>query len=222
MRNIIRRIYYLIKNIYINIKLNNVSVSLLSYISPGTKLSKFTKVGSYTYINGSVGEYTYIGQKCRMTAEIGKFCSISNNVKVVNSTHPTQFISTSPVFYSTQCQCGHTFAKKQEFDELLYIYNEEKTTCRIGNDVWIGENVLIKGGVTIGDGAIIGMGSIVTKDIPPYSIYAGIPAKEISKRFNEKNIKKLLEIKWWNKPNKWLEENQHLFISPEQFFNNIS
>jgi len=70
----------------------------------------------------------------------------------------------------------------------------------IGNDVWIGYDAVIMGGVTIGDGAIIGTRAVVTKDVEPYSIVGGVPAKEIRKRFTPEIIKKLMEIQWWNWP----------------------
>ncbi len=81
----------------------------------------------------------------------------------------------------------------------------------IGNDVWIGENVTIIGGAKIGDGAIIGSNAVVTKDIEPYSINVGIPARKIKYRFQDNEINYLEKIKWWDKPQKWIQENARLF-----------
>ena len=92
----------------------------------------------------------------------------------------------------------------------------------IENDVWIGNNVLIKGGVTIGNGAIIAMGSVVTKDVPPYAIVGGVPAKIIRYRFSENDIKKLLDFKWWNQNDSWLKENYKKFHNIEDFINFIN
>ena len=93
---------------------------------------------------------------------------------------------------------------------------EDKNTF-IGNDVWIGQNVIVKQGVSIGTGAVIGMGSIVTKNVEPYSIVAGCPAKEIRKRFDEITVKKLLESNWWNYKDEDLFKYAKFFNDPEKF-----
>ena len=88
---------------------------------------------------------------------------------------------------------------------------------RIGSDVWLGNDVRIMGGVSIGDGAVVGTGALVTKDIPPYSINVGVPAKTIRYRFTEEQIKKLLAEKWWEKDEKWLRDNIERFGDIETF-----
>jgi acetyltransferase-like isoleucine patch superfamily enzyme len=98
-------------------------------------------------------------------------------------------VSTSPVFYSAKNNLNASF-NIEEFEEF------DKTI--IGNDVWIGINAFIKGGISIGDGAVIGAYSVVTRDVEPYSIVAGNPAKLIRKRFNDSEVEKLLKVKWWN------------------------
>ena len=81
----------------------------------------------------------------------------------------------------------------------------------IGNDVWIGENAVILGGISIGDGAVIGAGAIVTKDVPPYTIVGGVPAKKIRSRFPDDIVKMLLKIQWWNLEEDILKENIYFF-----------
>ena len=107
---------------------------------------------------------------------------------------------------------------RKNFAELPY---EPSKTVEIGNDVWIGSGVYIKAGIKIGTGAIIGARSVVTHDIEPYSVVAGVPAKEIRKRFDEEAIRKLLELKWWDWPDEKLKKYGEYFNSPEKLFEMI-
>lgn len=219
LRNIARSLYYLFKSTYIIIFISGINIRLSTKIKKLKKIARHTKIGANTYISGSLGKYSYIGNNCELNADIGNFCSIANNVKTIEGSHPTDRISTSPVFYSTQKQCGKSFAAEQLYDDI--IVNPNGCAVSIGNDVWIGENVLIKGGITIGDGACIAMGAVVVKDIPPYSIVGGIPAKIIKIRFPEEKVKLLLESKWWLKSDSWLQSNWRLFSNPNEFFSQI-
>jgi acetyltransferase-like isoleucine patch superfamily enzyme len=135
-------------------------------------------------------KHSFCGYNCDIIyCEIGSFCSISNNVKIGGGMHPMEWVSTSPVFYKGR---DSVKAKFSEFER------ESNQIVRIGNDVWIAANVKIKQGVTIGDGAILATECFVTKDVPPYALVGGNPAKIIKYRFTEEQIKDLLEIKWWN------------------------
>jgi acetyltransferase-like isoleucine patch superfamily enzyme len=100
-----------------------------------------------------------------------------------------------------------------KFSRHQYVYRAQTT---IGNDVWIGENVLIKGGVSIGHGAVIGMGSVVTRDVPPYAIVGGNPARQIRMRFAPEIVEALLKMAWWNLPNHELSRLALHFRDPEQ------
>lgn len=102
---------------------------------------------------------------------------------------------------------------KVNFASIPY---ENTAETVIGNDVWVGASCLIKAGVTIGDGAVIGMGSVVTKDIGPYEIWAGVPAKRIKCRFAEDTVRKLLELQWWNWSQNTIKKKANLFDQPDR------
>lgn len=205
-------LFYLLNILRIKVFSRKRKVAWSARIKSPKNLGPNTKVGARTYIDGTIGSYSYIGPECRIYGSVGKFCSISPNVKVVPAKHPVDWVSTSPVFFSKQKQCGVSFVEENLFDEIALNKNGEIVS--IGNDVWIGENTLIKGGITIGDGAVIGMGSVVTKDVPPFSIVAGVPARVIRMRFDANTISKIQASQWWDKEEKWLRENAHLFQNP--------
>lgn len=148
-------------------------------------------VAPYFVHTVKLGDYSYVAKNCSIAnCTIGKFCSIGPNFCCGLGLHPTNGISTHPMFYSTAKQNGMTLVDKNTFEETKH------TT--IGNDVFIGANVTILDDVTIGDGAVIGAGAVVTKDIPPYAVAVGVPAEVKKYRFDEKTIQKLLASKWWD------------------------
>jgi len=144
------------------------------------------KIGKYTYINN--------GTTLFYNTHIGRFCSIGKKCEIGTVDHPIDWLSSSSIQYNIK---DH-FDYKQDCKDFPQLVFEQVEGCVIGNDVWIGSLVVIKSGVTIGDGAIIGANSIVTKDVPPYAIVGGVPAKIIKYRFSEDIIEKLLDLKWWD------------------------
>lgn len=174
--------------------------------------------------NSNIGYGTYIGRNAFLPRiSIGKYSSIAQGVQVVCGHHPiNECISTSPAFYSRRMGGNLTYVDRDYYGVYKYADKHHKFFCSIGNDVWIGVNVLLMEGVTIGDGAIVGAGAVVTHDIEPYSIYAGVPAKKIGQRFDDDKIKKLLNYKWWNKGERWIMNHTDLLRNPKEFFKDIT
>lgn len=169
--------------------------------------------GSKIY-NSSVERYTYIGRDSTICdTQIGSFCSIADNFICNAGKHPLAMVSTSPVFYSKRNIFRRNFAVV-EFEEY------DKTV--IGNDVWIGTHVFVKGGVTIGNGAVIGAYSVVTKNVEPYSIVVGNPAKEIRKRFDSATSSEINNSQWWDWPEETLANMGQYFENPDSFLEQIN
>lgn len=147
---------------------------------------------------------------------IERYSALGPDIKVISGQHPTSVIaSIHPSFYSNRAQMGFTYVKQNKFKENKWVDEKREVKVHIGNDVWIGSYVRIMEGITIGDGAIVAAGAIVTKDIPPYAIVGGVPAKIIKYRFDEEIINKLLELKWWNKDKEWIQKHADDFENVE-------
>ena len=123
----------------------------------------------------------------------------------------------SPVFFSLAKQNGYTYVDRQKFSEYKYADLESKSAVVIGNDVWIGESARIMAGVHIGDGAVIAAGAVVTKDVAPYAIVGGVPAKVIKYRFSPEQIEELLKIEWWNWDEEKIRKHADEFDNIESF-----
>lgn len=188
-----------------------VGFSLVKSERAQSCLGEHTKVYAPYFIHGtSVGDYSYISKNASINnCKIGKFCSIGPNFCCGLGIHPTDGISTSPMFYSTAKQNGMTLCSENKI-------SESKKTI-IGNDVFIGANVTVLDGVIIGDGAIIGAGAVVSKDIPPYAVAVGVPAQVKKYRFDGKTISRLLETRWWDKGTDEYKRVERYFWEPEKF-----
>lgn len=223
MRSLFKRIYYFWTHRKFKSSDKTLKIRSGAYVLPGSSFEGKNVVNKGTTFKGDMGYGSYIGGNCRFNGKIGRYCSLGNSINTVASTHPSEtFVSTSPMFFSLQKQNGYTYVNKQKFDEIIYADTEKKYHVIIGNDVWIGNDVTILGGVKIGDGAIVATGAVVTKDVLPYTVVGGVPAKEIKKRFTEEQIEFLLQLKWWEKSEEWICENIDKFESIDKFVRDIS
>lgn len=170
-----------------------------------SKLGEYVSIERYCNVMVSeIGRYTYLGEYCKLNnTKIGSFTSIGPNVKLAAGRHPLTMLSTSPYTYGKSDFFEVSLANSVLFDdEQTFIDEDRRFYCSIGNDVWIASNVTLVCGKTslhIGDGAVIKAGAVVVKDVPPYAIVAGVPAKICGYRFEPETIKQLMELKWWDK-----------------------
>jgi acetyltransferase-like isoleucine patch superfamily enzyme len=155
-----------------------------------------------------LGSYSYVAYDSTVTdARIGRFTSIGPQFGCGYGDHPVGLLSTSPVFYSTRKQCGVSFATSDGF--------QEQKASEIGHDVWVGARVFLRAGTAIGHGAVVAAGAVVVKDVPPYAVVGGVPARVIRYRFPEAVVERLLELRWWDWPEPWLRGACDLFTQPD-------
>lgn len=184
-------------------RLNNCTIGDFTRIEDTVCENNVDIQRSYLIYHSIIDRRTYTGRNTSIWyAKIGKFCSISWNVSIGGANHD----------YRKVTQHSFLYTKNQGLiDKPLYDRFSEH--CKIGNDVWIGCHAVICRGVVIGNGAVIGAGSVVTHDVPPYTIVAGIPARIIKKRFSNNIIEMLNEVKWWNFDDDTIKRNIELFNS---------
>ena len=173
-------------------------------------IDKTAKIGmASNCIRVKMGRYSYAGFHNAMTdVQVGSFCSIASNCSIGGGKHQIGAVSTSPVFFAGRNCLGKNLAN---------IPEEKNRSVEIGNDVWIGEAVFVCDGVKIETGAVIGAHSVVTKDVPPYAVVAGAPARILRYRFDEETIQKLMASRWWEWPEEKLEKMAGYFNSVEEF-----
>lgn len=172
-----------------------------------------TAVGEHSVLNCvKLGRCSYIAENSVIrNAKIGRFCSVGPNVNIGLGIHPMNLISTYPGFYSNRANA----AVSRFFVNLEVIEYREVV---IGNDVWIGQGATILDGVSVGDGAVIAAGAVVNRNVPPYTLVAGVPARLVKKRFSDEQISQLLQIAWWNRDIGFISKYASLFSRPEEFF----
>ncbi|MDY0016228.1 MAG: CatB-related O-acetyltransferase [Candidatus Delongbacteria bacterium] len=212
-----KKVVFYLYNLLVIIKSNNVKVGYNARILFNTQLEGNNKIGENSVVGGKIGRCTYIGKDCHIIAELGRYTSISNNVNFINAKHPIRtYVSTSPVFYSLRKQCGISYVKEQKMREYDKLENSRYSVV-VGNDVLISHGVTMVGALKIGDGAVIGAHSLVTKNIEPYTIVAGVPAKVIGKRFDDETINALNVFKWWDQDESWIKNNVDMFDNIDNF-----
>ena len=182
--------------------LRNCRIDKTSSVCPRSELTN-VQMGKYSYVGG----YGFL-----FNVKIGNYCSIAERCCIGGAAHPLHRVSSSPVF-----QEGKNVLNKN-FENFPDIVNPDTI---IDNDVWIGMGCYIKAGVTIHTGAVVGMGSVVTKDVPPYEIWAGNPAKKIGERFDDAVKEKLLNTEWWNWEDQKVAEMSKYFDDVDRLFTEL-
>lgn len=199
--------------LYLNAKVSNSILNDNSIVGDFSRvvnstIGKYCRIDRNNFVTGTVmGDYTYTGPfDMIFNCEIGKYSSISYGVTIGPPEHNYKRLTMHPFIHKDE----YGIFNKEKGYALVQNDKLEKPLS-IGNDVWIGANVTVLRGVHIGDGAVIGANSLVNKDVPPYAIAVGNPAKVIKYRFSDSLIKKLLEIKWWEWSVEKIRRNQNLF-----------
>ena len=172
-----------------------------------SKFGDYCRIGSGVTIREStIGHYSYIERGSILQRSfVGNFTSIAHDVKIGMPEHPTSgFVSTHPFFYSPHHRFGYPPDRR---------YFSSRCDTHIGSDVWIGANVVVRSGVSIGHGAVVGSGAIVVKDVAPYNVVGGVPARVLGKRFDDTTVEFLLQSQWWERDLEWIRKNWRSFHS---------
>lgn len=192
-----------------------------THISYRCRFEGMNMVAQHSSYFGFMGYGSYVGHECNVSADIGRFSSVGPRCTFINGMHAykTPFVSTSPLFSSLshgRNPQNKTYAKQQMLEEFRYYDKERELVNKIGNDCWLGSDVTLIGGVQIHDGAVVLAHAVVTKDVPPYAIVGGVPARVIGYRYDEKTINFLQDVKWWNNVPEWFEGHWMLLNDIEQ------
>jgi phosphonate metabolism protein (transferase hexapeptide repeat family) len=173
-----------------------------------SKLGEYTELGIFNFCeNMEMGDYSYTGQFCFVqNAVIGKFANIAAMVRIGPTMHPIERPTLHHFTYRRKM-----FGFQDRDDEQFFEKRKSRITY-IGHDTWIGHGAIIMPGVRVGNGAVVGSGAVVTKDVDPYTIVAGVPARPIKKRFNDDVVEKLERIKWWDWPYEKIKQNFEDFL----------
>ena len=222
---IYRRICFPFVKIVIERKYDSI-IGKGAYLYKGTVLEGRNCIADKAELEHvEVGYSSFIGRDSVISnTRIGRYSCIAG-LNTAIGRHPVkgECLAVHPAFYSSTGQYGYTYVKDdsvEKFEEARFTDKNHYINITIGNDVWIGKGVMITDGVTVGDGAVVGAGSLVLSDVEPYAIYAGVPAKRIGERFDEETVKKLLNLRWWDKGDEWITEHSKEFCNPGLFLSN--
>lgn len=180
-----------------------------------TDVGQHCEILEHSYLEYStLGDFSYVGEHCTVAdAQIGRFSAIANQVRIGAPNHPMERASQHrftycPEYYDASAMRDHGFFSRRRAASVI-----------IGNDVWIGHGVIVLPGITVGNGAVLAAGAVVTKDVAPYTVVGGVPAKPIRVRFTPAIAARLQKIAWWNWPLEKLMAHLADFQSPdiEQF-----
>lgn len=187
------------------------NISLTACVYAGSKVAPTAYVHRGCKVRTSViGAHSYVAAHSWLTnIDVGRFCSIGNNVMAGLASHTLANASTSPIF-SLRRNATRTAWVAEDMAENA----DDFPRTAICDDAWIGSNAMLMSGITVGVGAVVGAGAVVTKDVPPYAIVAGVPARVIKYRFDEGVRQKLIESRWWEQPDEVLKEHISLFQQP--------
>ncbi len=176
-------------------------------------LGEWTDIGpNCSIVEAEIGAYTYCaGDVSIIYATVGKFCSIASHVRINPGNHPMHRVTQHHMTYRRRM-----FGFGDQDDDAFFQWRRDHHVT-IGPDVWIGHAAIIMPGVTIGAGAVIGSQAVVTKDVPPYTIVGGVPAKVIRERFPAETAERLLRIAWWDWPRDVLEARFDDLLDMEAF-----
>ena len=186
-------------------------VGRLSCVGDGScldfsRLADHVRIGRFNHLlHADLGDRSYTGpHTVIIKAKVGKYSSISWGVTIGGADHDYGRVTTHSFLYS-----DHDHLRPEESP----AYDRFAGACDVGSDVWIAANATIVRGITVGDGAVVAANAVVTKDVPPYAVVAGVPARILRLRFDESAIQRLLKIRWWDFPDALIRENFDLFKS---------
>ncbi len=180
----------------------------------GSVIGRYTDIGpNWTLLASQLGDYSYLAGSDGVViyAEIGRFCSIASHVFINPGNHPTDRVTQHHCTYRRR---RYGFAPTD--DEAVFSWRR-KHRCRIDHDVWIGAGAQVMAGVTIGSGAVVAAGAVVTRDVAPYQVVAGVPARLVRMRFSPDIVAKLMRIAWWDWDRATLEQRFDHFSNLERF-----
>lgn len=170
-------------------------------VNEGCEIEPYVNFASGDFIPRAVGAFSYSHSGLTSTASVGRYCSIAAGLTFFGDAHPLDRVTSSPTTFDAPQGAlrfiGSYLADQRISSYPSFPFESQPAPVTIGHDVWIGAQAMIAGGVTVGHGAVVGARSVVTKDVPPYAIVVGSPARIVRYRFPEPTIARLLAVQWW-------------------------